>query len=127
LSEKGVTFLLSSHILTELAQTATKFAFIHEGVLVKNLTQAELQDECKRALSIQVDDVAKASALLESSLGIRNYKQVGANELRVYEFLDNPSEITFQLNAGGVRVAGLHEVGDSLEDYYRSIIGGEQK
>ena len=124
-SENGITILISSHILAELSQTATKYGFIHDGVLVKELTHTQLQEECKRALAIKVDDAAKASALLETALGIRNYKQVSANELRVYEHLDNPSEVTFRLSQGGVRVAELHEVGDSLEDYYRKVIGGQ--
>ncbi|MCL2403394.1 MAG: ATP-binding cassette domain-containing protein, partial [Coriobacteriia bacterium] len=56
LSNSGVTILLSSHILTELSQIATKYAFIHEGRLIKNLTHAQLQEECKRALALSVDD-----------------------------------------------------------------------
>lgn len=127
LNEQGITLLVSSHILTELAQVATKYAIIHHGKLVRNITQEQLREECKRALSVTVDDTAKASVILETALGIKSYKQVGANELRVYESLGNPAEVTFQLNQGGVRVASLHEVGDSLEDYYAKIIGGESK
>ena len=124
LSDNGITILLSSHILAELSQIATKYAFLHEGKLVKNLTHTELQEECKRALSIVVNDVQKAAALLETALSIRNYKQVSSNELRVYEHLDNPAECTFTLVSGGVRVSAIHEVGDSLEDYFKRIIGG---
>ena len=124
LNEQNVTLLISSHILTELSQVATKYAFIHEGRLVKTITQEELREECKRSLAVTVDDAAKAAAILETALNIRSYKQISANELRVYEYLDNPAEVTFQLNQGGVRVAALHEVGDSLEDYYTRIIGG---
>lgn len=127
LNEQNVTLLISSHILTELSQIATKYAFIHEGRLIKTITQDELREECKRSLSVTVDDAAKASAILETTLGIHSYKQVGANELRIYEYLDNPAEVTFRLNQGSVRVAALHEVGDSLEDYYMKIIGGELK
>ena len=127
LNEQDVTLLISSHILTELSQVATKYAFIHEGRLVKTITQGELHEECKRALSVTVDDAAKAAAILETELDIRNYKQTSANELRVYEFLDNPAEVTFRLNQGGVRVAAIHEVGDSLEDYYTKIIGGQRQ
>ena len=127
LNEQNVTLLISSHILTELSQVATKYAFIHEGRLVRTITQDELREECKRSLSVTVDDVAKAAAILETTLGIRSYKQISAYEMRVYEYLDNPAEVTFRLNQGGVRVAALHEVGDSLEDYYTRIIGGELK
>ncbi|MCL2438647.1 MAG: ATP-binding cassette domain-containing protein [Coriobacteriia bacterium] len=126
LSNSGVTILLSSHILTELSQIATKYAFIHDGRLVKNLTHAQLQEECKRALSLSVDDVAKTAALLETNLGITDYKQVSATELRVYELLDKVPEITHLLTSEGIRVSAAHEVGDSLEDYYQKIIGGAQ-
>jgi len=127
LNEQGITILISSHILAELSQVATKYAIIHNGRLVRNLTQAELREECKRALAVTVDDAAKAAVILETVLNIHNYKQIAANELRLYEYLDNPAEVTFQLSQGGVRVASLHEVGDSLEDYFTKTIGGESK
>jgi len=126
LSNSGVTILLSSHILTELSQIATKYAFIHDGRLVKNLTHAQLQEECKHALSLRVDDVAKTAALIEANLGITAYKQISANELRIYELLDKAPEITHLLISKGVRVSAAHEVGDSLEDYYQKVIGGAQ-
>lgn len=127
LSSQGITILISSHILSELSQVATRYAIIHQGRLVKSVTQEQLQEECKRALSVTVDDVAKASVVLETGLGVRHYKQTAPNELRIYEYLDNPSEVAFRLAQGGVRVASLHEVGDSLEDYFTKTIEGEAK
>ena len=127
LNSQGITLLISSHILAELSQIATKYAIIHNGRLIKNITQEELREECKRALSVTVDDAAKAIGILADSLNITGCQQISANELRVYEYLDNPAEITFQLNSGGVRVASIHEIGDSLEEFYANIIGGESK
>ena len=127
LNEQGITLLVSSHILTELAQIATKYAIIHQGKLIREFSQEELRLECKRALAVKIDDAAKATAILETGLNIRDYKQVSANELRIYEYLDDPAEVTFKLVQGGVRVASLYDVGDSLEEYYAKIIGGETK
>jgi len=124
LHKQGITILISSHILTELSLVATKYAFLHDGKLVKNLTQSELQEECKTALAIVVDDAQKAAAILETALNIRNYKQISENELRIYEQLDNSAEITTQLILGGVRLSSTKEVGDSLEDYFKNVIGG---
>lgn len=124
LSGEGITILLSSHILTELVQVANRYAIIHQGRLVKTLTQAQLHDECKRALAITIDDAAKASIVLETQMGIRQYKQVSSDQLRVYEYLDDPAELSFRLNQAGVRVSTIQTVGDSLEDYYTNIIGG---
>jgi len=127
LNQEGITILLSSHILSELAQVANKYAIIHHGRLIKNLTQAELQEECKQALAITVDDAAKAIVILETTLGIRNYKQTSSTELRIYEHLDDPAEVTFRLNQAGLRVASIQEVGDSLEEYYTAVIGGGKR
>jgi len=127
LNEQEITLLVSSHILSELAQIATKYAIIHHGKLLKYITQKELYEQCKRALVLKTDDVAKTIVILETELKISNYKQVSANELRVYEYLDDPSEVTFKLSQGGVRISSLYEMGDSLEEYYSKIIGGESK
>jgi len=127
LSQEGITMLISSHILSELSQVANKYAIIHHGRLLKCLTHEELQEECKQALSITVDDVSKAVVILETALGITNYKQVSANELRVYEKIDDSAEVTFKLSQEGIRVASINTVGDNLEDYYTKIIGGAGK
>jgi len=126
-NEQGITLFISSHILSELSQIATRYAIIHHGRLVKEITQEQLREESKCALAVTVDDAAKAIVILETTLNIRDYKQISGNELRVYEYLDNPAEISFQLNKAGVRVASLHEIGDSLEDFYTKIVGGESK
>jgi len=124
LNNEGITILISSHILTELAQVANKYAIIHHGRLIKTLTQEQLAEECKRAIAITVDNASKAAVVIETVLGIRDYKQVSGNELRVYQYLEDPTELNFRLNQNGVRVSRVAEVGDSLEDYYTKLIGG---
>ena len=127
LSKEGITILVSSHLLTELAQMANKYAIIHHGRLMKSLTAEQLNEECRKALAITVDDVAKSATLLETAFGIKDYKQVSANELRIYGYTDDPADVTLKLSQAGVRVASVKEVGDSLEDYYTNIIGGAVK
>ena len=124
LSGEGITMLVSSHILTELAQMANKYAIIHHGQLIKNLTEEQLQEECRQGLSITVDNVEKAIVVLETALGIKDYKQVSGNEIRVYQQINDPADVTFNLSKEGVRVASIIQVGDNLEDYYTKIIGG---
>ncbi len=126
LNSQGITILISSHILSELAQVATRYGFIHKGRLIKEITDEQLKDTCKRALHIVVDNAAKASSLLETELNISQYKVISANEIRVYSHLDNPSEVTRVLFQNGLSVSGIHEVGDNLEDYYTALIKGEE-
>ncbi|MCL1918941.1 MAG: ATP-binding cassette domain-containing protein [Peptococcaceae bacterium] len=127
LNEHGVTLLISSHLLAELSQIATRYAIIHQGKLIKTMTQRQLQEEDDTqavALSLTVDDAAKAAVVLETILHIHNYKQVGPQELRVYDSLDNPAALNLHLHQNGIRVASLHKIGPSLEDYFIKTIDG---
>jgi ABC-2 type transport system ATP-binding protein len=125
--EHGITIMISSHILTELSMIATRYGIINDGKLIKELTNDELKEQCQRCISVSVDDPAKAVTVIETDLKITKYKVVNDREIRIYEYLDNPSEITFRLNSGGVRVSSISEIGDNLEDYFISLVGGEGK
>ena len=121
--EYGITMMISSHILKELYLVATRYGIIDHGVLIKELSQQELNEECQKALLINVDDTASAAAVLETVLTTEKFKVMGQNEIKVYDYLDNPSEVTYQFNKAGIRVSSINEVGDDLEDYFMTQVG----
>lgn len=128
--EYNMTILLSSHILSELSQVATKFGFINDGRLIKEISKQELQEECSTSLSIKVDDVEKATFIIEDKLKTNKFTLLQNNEIRLYDYIDNPSEVSFQLNSNGIRVNSIKEIGLNLEDYFIELIstkrlGGE--
>ena len=127
LSAQGVTVLISSHILAELAQVATRYAIIHHGRILTTLTSEQLHERCSRALAITVDDTAAAAVALETALGIHNYRVYDASQIRIYEQLDNPVGVTTALTQAGVRVTRIAEVGDTLEDFFINTISGATK
>lgn len=45
--EKGVTIIISSHILEELYKVATKFCIIHKKGIIKEIAIDALKEECK--------------------------------------------------------------------------------
>ena|SRR5690554_349218 len=49
--ERNITFLISSHILTELDKVATRYGFISKGKLIKEITQKELHK-----LNVEIED-----------------------------------------------------------------------
>lgn len=122
----GMTILLSSHILSELAQVATKFGFLNEGVLIKEITNKDLIEECNKSILIVVDDVEKATVILEKKLNTNKFTVLNNGEIRLYDYLENPSEVSFQLNSNGIRVNSIMEVGLSLEDYFIKLIENEK-
>lgn len=128
LNSEGITILISSHILSELSMLVTKYGFIHKGRLIKELTHEQLQEQCELALHIQVDDSAKASAVLQTKCDIQVYKIISPTEIRVYDKsgIDKSPSIIKELVTGGVSVAAAYKIGDSLEDYYTNLVKGVQ-
>ncbi len=47
LNSKGVTFLISSHLLDELGKIATNYGIVSNGKLVEEITSVELNQKCR--------------------------------------------------------------------------------
>ncbi|OOM16396.1 ABC transporter ATP-binding protein [Clostridium saccharobutylicum] len=115
---KGITFLISSHILSEIQQMATKIGIIHKGELLEEIEYDELQRRNRHYINIKVNNDKKAAVILEQKLNIRDYVVWGKNNLRVYEGLQEASRINSILISNDVSVDELCVKIDSLEDYF---------
>ena len=45
--ERGITFLISSHLLDELAKIVTTYGIINDGMLIEQISAAELEHRCR--------------------------------------------------------------------------------
>jgi ABC-2 type transport system ATP-binding protein len=124
--QNGLTLLVSSHLLEELAQTATHFGIIHEGRLVRQLSADELADESRRYVKIATPETAKALALLSERMGIKDYKAVSATELRIYERIELVAEMNALLVKNGVPVESIGVSKQRLEEYFMNLTGGNR-
>jgi hypothetical protein len=124
--ERGITFLVSSHILSELYRTATRYILLHKGRVIEELTQQELDGKCRRHILIKTEDAAKTAAALETALHTANFQVMPDGAVRLYDNLDNIKEVAAALSQAGILVTGLSLAGDSLEDYFLHKIGGRQ-
>ena len=64
--ENKMTVIVSSHILGELEHTADRFGIVHEGVVLKEITQEDLQKN-QPAVEIAVPDARRAREILEAN------------------------------------------------------------
>ena len=123
-SELGITFIISSHILSELHMVANRFLFIDKGKVLKEITKEELDQECMRCISIKTNDTKRAVVVIEEN-GITDYKVIDDSEIRIYSGT-KPDELNRLLIKNDVNVSGISESGISLEDYFKSLVGGEK-
>ncbi len=122
--ERGITLLVSSHILSELYQTATRYILLHKGCILEELTQKELDEKCKQHIAIKTNDAAKTATILESKLHTSNFQVMPDGTVRLYDHLDDLENVARVLSQAGLLVTGLSLSGDSLEDYFLHKIGG---
>ena len=121
--EHGITFIISSHILSELYAVANRFMFINNGRVLKEISKEELDLECSRCTVVKTTDTKLAVTVLEKELGISSYKVIDSSEIRIYSDEAAPDVINQKLVAAGVPVSGIFESGVSLEDYFKTLIG----
>jgi ABC-2 type transport system ATP-binding protein len=124
--ERGITLIISSHILSELYAVANRFLFIDKGKVLKEVTKQELDLECSRCLVVKTDDTKKTATILESKLNITDYKVTDMSEIRLYQENVSPKELNRTLIQNGIDVDGISESGVSLEDYFKQLVGEVQ-
>lgn len=70
--ERGVTVVVSSHVLADLERMCTHYGIMRDGALVRQLTSEELADACATHLTLRVDAPERAVAVLAEELpGLR--------------------------------------------------------
>lgn len=122
--QEEVTILISSHILSELANVATNYGFLDKGHMLEELSSTKLREKCRACLQLTVDDGSKASIILEQKLETRDFEVLPGNIIRLYSHLDRPQTVTAALMEGGVALYGAENKNADLEDYFLGLIGG---
>ena len=121
-SERGITIVISSHILSELYAVANRFLIIDNGKVLKEVTKQELDLECSRCVVLKTNDTKHAATLLEDKLKISDYKVIDSGEIRIYDESAKPDEIGRILIQNNLGISGIFESGVSLEDYFKQLV-----
>jgi len=119
--ERGITILISSHILDELSRLATHYGFVDKGMLLQELSAEELNERCRSSLRVTVND----TALLSKTLDEMNleYKVLSDTEADIFTQV-NVTPLVLALNNNGCEVIRMTERHESLENYFMGLVGG---
>ncbi|HLF33535.1 MAG TPA: ABC transporter ATP-binding protein [Cyclobacteriaceae bacterium] len=119
--EKGITIMLSSHILREVELIADRMVVMHRGAAVAEGNVTDLLSGKNPLLRLSVDNTELAIQILKSN-GISDIQVDENGELIVRPLLISPGMMNKFLVTGGIEVKSLVAV-RSLEDYYLQITG----
>ena len=123
--ERGLTILVSSHILGELSKIATRYGIIQQGRMVEQITAGELEQKCADYLHLRADLPQKAAALLERELRLTRWEMRPEGEIRIYEAVDAKA-VGQVLTQAGIAVEEMSLHRQDLEGYFLERMGGEK-
>lgn len=124
-TERNITIILSSHILSELHKLATCYGIMHKGKIVEEISSKTLDDRCKKHISIKVSDIKITAMILEKELGIKDFIVCSDDIIKIYSNFDKCAQINKTLVLNNILVEEITIKGESLESYFTKVIGGD--
>lgn len=117
--EQQITFLISSHILDELAKFATYYGFIDRGQIIKEISAGDLENACRKCIRLEVTNVQALSCALDG-MNVE-YSIISDKAADVYAKV-NVSKLALMLAKENCEVISMQERNESLESYYVSLL-----
>lgn len=121
--EKGITVLISSHILDELARLATHYGFIDGGYMLQEISAEDLEKQCRKCIRAEVSSTKVLTHVLDDMQA--EYRIVDEHTADI--FAEIPvTKLVEALSKENCEVYSLKEREESLESFYMNLVGGEQ-
>ena len=113
---EGKTFLISSHILGELENTATDFILIDEGNIIEEISKDELLNKRKDYIYIVTSDNSRTISILKD-----NFPDVSINiegeRILIENFSENIEDLSILLTENQINIREMRSEKESLENY----------
>ena len=122
--QRGITFLISSHILTELSLVATKYGIISKGKIIKEISAEDLKKECTQTIVISTDTPEPLGEVIKEN--IENPFELTSDSVIIYGKADLNALLSSVINAD-VKILSINCNETSFEDYYLSVVGGAKQ
>ncbi|AAU18531.1 ABC transporter ATP-binding protein [Bacillus cereus] len=123
--EYGITLLVSSHILAEMEQMSDTIGIIQNGKLIKEVSMKSINGEQTEYIEVTVQDIKKAAHILEHNLGVRNYKIMSEQTIRIYEMKVTQQEISKAFIMNEIEIESINKKHSSLEEYFLNTMNKE--
>ncbi len=123
--EDGATIFISSHILSEVDLLADTIGIIRKGKLLTELPIEEIHRHETDYIRLQVDDVARAAALLER-MEIRDFRVQDKEFIHIYDPDVTGKMLSKALIENGVGLESIGRKHDTLEDFFFQLTEEEK-
>lgn len=123
--EKNITFIISSHILSELSLIATRYGIISKGKLIKEISSEEVLSTGKKQTIVETSDNAKAYEIFENYCKENDLKLNYDNNKLIIEGEFELNDLIQPLSENEIRIISITNKETNFEAYYLELIGGK--
>ena len=124
--ERGITVVVSSHVLEQLGKMATRYGVIREGRMVREMSAAEVNQECSDFLQLEAANPTLALAVLQERFAGLRFQSMPDGAIRVFGGAD-AGAVGAALNEQGIAVRGLYAHRRDLEEFFVEMMGAEYR
>lgn len=122
-AEYGMTFLISSHLLSEIESIADTIGIISHGKLIREISMKEISEMNTAFIELTVENTQKAAYLLSDKLNLNHFKIMDDSKIRIYEASAGVQKISKELLLNGAGITSITKHTESLEDYFLKMTG----
>ena len=122
LNKEGVTFLISSHILSELDKVCNKIGVISHGRLLDEISIEDLHAKSRKRIVITANDLEDLKDYLVSNLNLEEVV-IDNESLLIFDDVDINKVMAALVN-GNKQVKDICVKEDTIEDYYINLVVG---
>ncbi len=118
--DQHITFLISSHILSEISKIATHYGFIDDGKIIKQITAEEFERERRKSMKIEVSDTKMLACVLDN-INVE-YKIISDTLADVFGDI-TVYDIVSALEKQNCHLISIQKNDETLESYYINLLG----
>ena len=120
--ELGITFIISSHILSELYLVATKFGVIDQGRLVAEFTKDDFDRASEDYIILKTSDRDQAANLIQGKLHYQLKEADKSDELHIVAQEQELNDINRELVLSNIHVNGIYAAHKDLGKYFTDLV-----
>lgn len=120
-TEYGMTFMISSHLLSEIESIADTVGVIHHGKMLEEISIKEIAEMDTTYIELTVEDTRRAAYILADRMELENFKIIDDLKIRIYDPDITPQEISKGLISNDMGITSISRHTETLEDHFLKI------
>lgn len=119
--QRNMTIIISSHILSELYQVATRYGILDNGELVKEISKEDFDEMSEEYIILNTNQVSEASRVLNENTSYP-FKVISENQINIFGKHHQIKEINKLLIIHQIEFEEIHYFKQDLESYFTNLI-----